>query len=665
MLPHHLLIYNRFMTYLTKNDWSSCQMQIDELAKPDASPSWAAYCSSLVYNKQNNPRKAYASLAKACRLDRQSALWQKNRIIHLKLLQKYRLAYRAWQRYARLFDPLSIEDFGEMVNMAILAQDLGEAHQILLQAIGQYPSEKLLWDMLVSIELRLKPLAMIEASLARMALQFGIEDEFYQFVSIKVRISLLNGDNPDLEIQIANFHRHIYPNLDQPRQAEFDLWESEYFAKRANLSCSCEDEARSITLLDNYYDKTQDQSAYCRNLLQRYRLWEKTVKTIAVFDLQLLFSARHEDANHGLGFALSRLNLPSYGQLFIEKSIQLRPHNPDYHLNLALMKLHLGNYRKGFTELAWRWSLVGDNNGRAVKFRQEIPCPVVNHLDEIKEKPLLLYGEQGAGDFIQFLRFVPRIARIASHIRMVADAVGLVGFNRLLAHFPGITVVNQGSEIIGDVDYQASLWDLPHLLGIDKLNLDSPIKFPLEADWLSSWREKIEGVTAARNGSSQNPLKVGFVYKGGEGNPLNRLRSFRLDDFIPIIEAFPHIQFFCLQKIISAEDKAILREFSQVTIWDEAIEDFADTATLIEFMDLVISVDTSVGHLAANQGKPTWILTAWHNDWRWGIRESHSPWYPSAQIFHQPRQQGWAGLRWQLMRHLARFEQNHLPASQK
>src|SRR5262249_46880508 len=143
----------------------------------------------------------------------------------------------------------------------------------------------------------------------------------------------------------------------------------------------------------------------------------------------------------------------------------------------------------------------------------------------------------------------------------------------------------------------------------------------------------------------QRHTRIGLVWSGNPGHERDRERSVRLHEFMPLLNALgAEATFVSLQKDVRAEDAAFLKARADILDYGSALEDFSDTAALISQLDLVISVDTSVAHLAGALGKPVWVLLTYFPDWRWLLGRDDSPWYPTARLFRQDRARTWSGV---------------------
>jgi len=313
-----------------------------------------------------------------------------------------------------------------------------------------------------------------------------------------------------------------------------------------------------------------------------------------------------------------------------EEAVALYNHIRARHLNnattdwnLALLQMLLGDFEAG-------WA------GREARFTIPDPSPYPKFdkpmwlgQESIEGKTILIHIDEGLGDTIQFIRYVPMVASRGARVILVVERP----LARLLSSFPGISQCLPASdEPLPTFDMHCPIGTLPMVFGtrLDTIPaktsyLPSPPKASIQA-----WSERL-GAT--------DKLGVGLVWSGSPLHPNdhNRSISFRVLSRILDVEA----TFVSLQKDPRPEDKAELDK-SDVIDWTDELADFTDTAALVKCLDLVITVDTSVAHLAAALGCPTWILLPFTPDYRWLLDRDDSPWYPTVRLFRQSKTRNYA-----------------------
>ena len=298
------------------------------------------------------------------------------------------------------------------------------------------------------------------------------------------------------------------------------------------------------------------------------------------------------------------------------KAIQLSPDSPNSRLRLALALLLNGNLQRGFAEYESRW--------QTQELEQRYFEQSLWDGSDLQGKTILLHSEQGLGDAIHFIRYAPLVKQKGGGKVIVACHQSL---KRLFEGVAGIDDVITKPQNFLDFQVQVPLLSLPRILGTTLENIPANIPYLAPPQDFQFALEP------------NNQLKVGIVWAGGALHRKNNQRSCKLSDFVNFL-AVPGVVFYSLQKDLSVVDRTLLNQ-QQVQDLSEHCVDFADTAAIISQLDLVICVDTSVGHLAGALGKPVWILLSFIPDWRWMLDREDSPWYPTARLFRQKKAGDW------------------------
>ncbi|MCU0541345.1 MAG: tetratricopeptide repeat protein [Oscillatoriaceae cyanobacterium Prado104] len=324
------------------------------------------------------------------------------------------------------------------------------------------------------------------------------------------------------------------------------------------------------------------------------------------------------DAINNLGHAF--VDLGQFQEAFDchRRALELQPDNAIAHLEFAMTLLVLGDLRAGFAEYEWRWRTS------QVESRQ-FPQPLWDGSD-LQGKTILLHVEQGFGDSIQFIRYAPILASKGAKI-IAACYPELL---RLFETVAGIEYLSVSFENLPAFDCHAPLMSLAHILGTTLENIPQNIPYlapPAECKFTLA---------------SDAKLKVGIVWAGSPKRRKDDRRSCKLSDFIQFFDV-PEIAFYSLQKDASEADRALLNQYL-IPDLSPHLQDFADTASAISQLDLVISVDTAVSHLAGALGKPVWVLLGFAPDWRWLLARNDNPWYPTARLFRQNQPDNWQDL---------------------
>jgi tetratricopeptide (TPR) repeat protein len=341
----------------------------------------------------------------------------------------------------------------------------------------------------------------------------------------------------------------------------------------------------------------------------------------------------YPEAHTNLGNTLGNLGRLAEAEASCRAAIRLRPDDPDAHNSLAYPLLLAGRFEEGWQEYEWRWKTKYLSHGA-----RDFPAPLWNG-EAIGDRVILLHAEQGLGDTLQFCRYVPLMG---AHARTVLEVQAPLV--RLLSQLPGdIRIVAHGDSL-PSFDLHCPLLSLPRAFGttLDTIPAVTPY---LAADPVcaAEWRERLAGLDGLQAGG----LRVGLVWAGGqrlespEFIAVDRRRSIALNT-MALLGEVSGVSFVSLQKDGPAAQAATPPQGMVLHDFTADLHDFADTAALIDGLDLVISVDTAVAHLAGALGKPVWLLNRFDTDWRWLLDRDDSPWYPRLRQFRQPSPGDWA-----------------------
>jgi tetratricopeptide (TPR) repeat protein len=345
-------------------------------------------------------------------------------------------------------------------------------------------------------------------------------------------------------------------------------------------------------------------------------------EAMASYDRALALRPAYVEALSNRGVILHRLKRFDEALASYDRALALRPDYADAHWNEALLRLLTGDFSRGWDKYEWRWK-----NESIVISKRNFPQPLWRGEDAIKGKSILLHSEQGFGDTIQFCRYVPLVAargaRVILEVRQPLKA--------LMTNLAGATQVIASGSPLPDFDFQCPLLSLPLAFDtqLETIPSDTPY-LHAPSQGLMNWDVRFGGKRCPR---------IGLAWSGNPAHKRDQDRSISLHTLLPLlgIEA----TFVSLQKDVRPVDTAVLKERDDILHFDDAFGDFSDTAALISHLDLVISVDTSIAHLAGALGKPVWILVTYIPDWRWLLDRDDSPWYPTARLFRQNDARDW------------------------
>ena len=338
---------------------------------------------------------------------------------------------------------------------------------------------------------------------------------------------------------------------------------------------------------------------------------------------------RYASALANLGLVLQEQG--RYGEALdmFDRAVAGDPAHATARGNRAMLLLLLGRLREGFAEYEWRWRMPG-----FAAPRREFAQPMWDGT-ALAGRTLFVHAEQGLGSAIQFARYASLAARSrwARPPRMPAAVASLVRTVSCAAGRPGRRVLTTGEDV-PPFDCHAPLMSLPHLLGttLDTIPGEVPYLAALPRD-VAAWRERLAGGPRPR---------IGLVWAGNPEHENDRNRSMRPACLAPLVSSTP-ATFFSLQ-VPARDDLSAFFPSGSVADLGPALGDFAETATVVVNLDLVISVDTAVAHLAGALARPVWLLLPYVPEWRWLLDRNDSPWYPTMRLFRQRRAGGWEGL---------------------
>jgi tetratricopeptide (TPR) repeat protein len=366
-----------------------------------------------------------------------------------------------------------------------------------------------------------------------------------------------------------------------------------------------------------------DADTLCNRAAALHRLG-RAEESLAAADAALRLQPAHKQAMHARGRALLALLRVAEARDAMAEALRLHPDDADLQWNSAVAHLLLGEFEPGWRAHESRWKATGfvAAGGAAIT-----GVPRWTGTQSLTDVTILLYSEQGLGDVLQFLRYVPLVASHAREVLLrvppeVAPLAGALG--------PNCRIVDP-SRPLPPFDYECPLLSLPHAFGTTLADVPSEVPY-LQADRarIARWRERL---------SMQPGRKVGIMWSGNPRHTNDHNRSIPLELFRTIADA--PARFVNLQPRVRDAERDGLKAWPALIDAGPELRDFGDTAALLMALDLVITVDTSVAHLAGALGRPVWILLPHLPDWRWMLERSDSPWYPTARLYRQSAAGAW------------------------
>lgn len=352
-------------------------------------------------------------------------------------------------------------------------------------------------------------------------------------------------------------------------------------------------------------------------------------EAIALLRESLQQSGDHPRLWNNLGSALRETGQLADALAAYRQALVIKPDHAEARLNYSMALLASGNYSEGWQEYEWRWRIPG----AVVAGDPRFASPRWQG-DALPNATVLLHAEQGLGDSMQFVRYVPLVAQRVGHVILECHPELRSLFERVADN---VTVCARG-EALPQFELQCPLLSLPLVLGLSdpaEVKFEFPYVRPGQAK-VAAWAERLTGM---------QPLKrIGLVWAGNPRRQdltdrMDGRRSLSLQMLSQLLEV-EGVVFYSLQK---GETQRELQEWGGgITDLGDALHDFEDTAAVVGNLDLVITVDTSVAHLAGASGKPVWMLSRFDACWRWGTEGQKTPWYPTMRIYRQESYGDWS-----------------------
>jgi tetratricopeptide (TPR) repeat protein len=348
-------------------------------------------------------------------------------------------------------------------------------------------------------------------------------------------------------------------------------------------------------------------------------------EALASYDSAIILKSDIAEAWVGRGnvFAATR----RYNEAFecFLRAQHIAPELGEANYNEGIYRLLLGDYERGWKKYEARRDLrlphnIANSNSR----------PLWLGNSSIADKTIMLRAEQGLGDTIMASRYVPMVAELGARVVLEVQAP----LRSLFRSLEGVSALVAAGDEISEFDCQCPLMSLPLAF---KTRLDTiPNKVPYltpSADIVQKWHARVGG----------GEFKVGVAWAGNSNFINDRERSILLENILPV-SAIVGVKCMSIQKDLRPGDQQLLNANPQIVQLGKEISDFQDAAAIVMSLDLIISVDTSVVHLAGALARPVWVLLPFNPDWRWLLGRTDSPWYPTAKLFRQTKDGDWASV---------------------
>lgn len=372
---------------------------------------------------------------------------------------------------------------------------------------------------------------------------------------------------------------------------------------------------RALDLRPDMYEAMSNRG----NTLRRLNRYDEALRS---FERALRLKPDYVEALINRGLVLQDLDRGDEALRSFSAAIAARPDSAAAHCGAALCQLSLGDFAAGWREYEWRWK-----NPQA-KATRGLAEPLWLGQVPVAGRTLLLWAEQGFGDTLQFCRYAKFLAGAGATVILEVQPA----LKSLLSRLEGPAHILAQGEALPDFELHCPLLSLPLACGTSLADIPATGAYIVaDPGKVRDWQ--------ARLGEARGP-RVGLAWSGDPRHPNDHNRSLSLSR----LQALFGMQatFISVQKELRAEDADYLAAHPEIRHFGERIVDFDDTAAIIAGLDLLVTVDTSVAHLAGALGKPLWILLSHNPDWRWLRGRDDSPWYPSARLFRQSAPGDWS-----------------------
>lgn len=367
---------------------------------------------------------------------------------------------------------------------------------------------------------------------------------------------------------------------------------------------------------------------YTESLIGRgasYRSIGKYKEALRDFAMAFVIDPYHGVAYSNYANSLREFGKPDLAIPFLQTAIKLNNTDEQIKLNLAVSYLALGEFDKAWEYYESRWYF-----NATTSFKPQLPGPEFNGTQDVKNKIVLVYGEQGFGDNIQFARYLTILENRGAKV-IFACRPQLVKF--LSYNFPNVHVY-ESTDSIPPYDYHVPLMSLPQVFGTTIDTIPSPEKYLIAPpDAIKKWADKL---------GPKSKLRVGITWTGTKVAFITKFRRMPLTEMVRLGSA--NVQLVNVTYDVTPEEKKIMAD-NNILDFSPHITDFEDNAALIANLDLVVTVDTVTAHLAGALGVPTWVLLANYGcDWRWFLHRTDSPFYTCVKLFRQKEDSTWSPL---------------------
>lgn len=345
-------------------------------------------------------------------------------------------------------------------------------------------------------------------------------------------------------------------------------------------------------------------------------------------------------AFNNYGNTLRELGRPDWAVPFLQHAINLDPTLSTAHFNLSVCYLLMGDYQRGFPAYESRWNFEHLANTLPTWSQPRWTG------QDLQGKTIVVLGEQGHGDIIQFSRYIEILRKLGATVYFQAT-LGLIPLLQQSDSCQGAIVTTYEAPSY-DFDYWTPAMSIPGILKLTMDNIHNPLQYLNAAPVLvNQWKQRL---------GTKTKMTIGFSWSGRPDSWIHRHKSIPFEVMLAMVQENPQYDWINLQIDATIEQEQQLSQ-AGCRRFPGTITSWADTAALIQNLDLVISMDSAVSHLSCALGRPTWImLSNYAVDWRWLLNTDSSPWYPSAKLFRQPQMGDWASVTKKIVQYLSWFK---------
>ena len=397
------------------------------------------------------------------------------------------------------------------------------------------------------------------------------------------------------------------------------------------IANNCQNYDKAIERLNTAMKLNPNNFMVYNNLAGVYKDIKQWQEAINYYNKALEINPNQGDSYNGLGNVYKEIENFDKALEAYSNAIKIEPQKSIYHCNLGLFLLLQGKIKEGFKKYEYRF-----DSKPSKLFKPKTPMWKGN-LEELEGKSIIIWNEQGLGDSLQFIRYVSFLKQFAAKVVLNLETSLIPLYEECLLE--EYEIVEESVEVIYEYDFHVSMMSLPHLFQTTLKTIPSIIPYILPPNKIP-----LSHLLADKDVKKvfPHPYRIGIVWASKIGNPsLYVQKTCPIESFIDNLLEIDNIALYSLQVGEDAEQIKPYLEHKNIYDCTSLINNFKDTATLIYQLDLVITVDTAVAHLAGAMGKPTWVILSYIPDWRWMLNRQDSPWYSTMRLFRQKSRDDW------------------------